>query len=164
MVDFLSAEVHYLRARLANLMQVFMNTQERQIEALAERLGTLVAIDGDPAYEPYAQLSAHDQQLVDRWQIDIGGEQSKNALAQRLTELQTTDPTSIAALQARLEADPWITDIYESHLAAKQEPMSAVDIDNWDEQPTLSEQLQALRDRLTLRQEHQQEREQGMGY
>lgn len=46
------------------------------------------------------------------------------------------------------------------------EEMNASDLDNWDdewdEQPTLSEQLAQLRDRLTQRQE--QDRDQGMGY
>jgi hypothetical protein len=42
MAEFLGSEEHYLQARLAHLMQVFVNTQESQIQQFHQRLDALL--------------------------------------------------------------------------------------------------------------------------
>jgi len=42
MAEYLGSEEHYLQARLANLMQVFVNTQESQIQEFHQRLDALL--------------------------------------------------------------------------------------------------------------------------
>jgi len=42
MAEYLGSEEHYLQARLANLMQVFVHTQESQIQAFHQRLDALL--------------------------------------------------------------------------------------------------------------------------
>jgi|SRR2546425_3166820 hypothetical protein len=42
MAEYLGSEEHYLQARLANLMQVFVHTQESQIQEFHQRLDALL--------------------------------------------------------------------------------------------------------------------------
>jgi hypothetical protein len=57
MAEYLGSEEQYLQARLANLMQVFVNAQERQIHAFADRYEAL--FDGEIARFAQAHERTH---------------------------------------------------------------------------------------------------------